>query len=233
MRNVLKARRSCWSAFVVATFAATAASAQTGSTSSQTGSPPAGQQTEKPQSPETAPRAPLGAPIPGVAMLGPTREIKLAENTWFRFGAQFQAWYKVAQDRLTTGADGTYAQDFYCRRCRFLATGSVVKDIYFNILFEAGNFGKADPVTGVKSFASPSVLDAYGQVKFADTFWLSGGSILLPLTRNGMQPTTTYLSIDVANVSTSATWESRPTASCWRIISNIAWASSRDPGKPR
>lgn len=191
MRNVLKARRSSWSAFVVAAFAATAASAQTGSS----GSSPAGQ-AEKPQPPPIS-------PVPAFVALGPSREIKLGENTWFRLGAQFQAWYKVAQDRLTTGADGTYAQDFYCRRCRFFATGSVVKDIFFNILFEAGNFGKADPVTGVKSFASPSVLDAYGQVKFADAFWLSGGSILLPLTRNGMQPTTTYLSIDVANVSTT------------------------------
>jgi hypothetical protein len=196
MRTTLQARRKSWSASIVAMLAATAASAQTGSTSSS-GSAPAGQQTEKPQPP------PL-SPVPAFVALGPSREIKLGENTWFRLGAQFQAWYKVAQDRSTNpGTDGSYAQDFYCRRCRFFATGSVVKDIFFNILFEAGNFGKADPVTGVKSFASPSVLDAYGQVKFADAFWLSGGSILLPLTRNGMQPTTTYLSIDVANVSTS------------------------------
>jgi hypothetical protein len=182
---------------IVALLAATAASAQTGSTSSSSGSPPAGQ-TDRPTSPGDQ------SPVLAVARLGPTREIKLAENTWFRFGAQFQAWYKVAQDRSTTpNVDGTYAQDFYCRRCRFFATGSVVKDIYFNILFEAGNFGKADPVTGAKSFAAPSILDAYGQVKFADAFWLSGGSILLPLTRNGTQPTTTYVSIDVANVSTS------------------------------
>jgi hypothetical protein len=40
-------------------------------------------------------------------------------------------------------------------------------------------------------------------VKFTNEFWLSGGSILLPLTRNGTQPTTTYLSIDNANVDTT------------------------------
>jgi len=156
--------------------------------------------TDKP--PETAP-----APGPGlaVALVGPAREIKLSENTWFRFGAQVQAWAKAGQDRILqgNGSDGGYAFDYYCRRCRFFATGSVVKNVYFNVLFEASNLGKSDPTTGVKSFAAPSILDAYAQVKFTDAFWLSGGSILLPLTRNGTQPTTTYLSIDNANVDTT------------------------------
>src|SRR5438067_5456074 len=180
---------------------ATAASAQTG----QTGTP-TGPQTEKPQAPETAPaKPPSPSPVPAFVSLGPSREVKLGENTWFRFGAQFQTWAREAQDRILQpgGGDGGYAFDFYCRRCRFFTTGSVVKDIYFNVLFEASNLGKADPTTGVKNFGPPVILDAYGQFKFADAFWLSGGSILLPLTRNGTQPTTTYLSIDNANVDTS------------------------------
>jgi hypothetical protein len=162
--------------------------------------PPAGQ-TEKP--PETAPAKPPTGPIPGVAMIGPAREIKLSENTWFRFGAQVQTWAQARQDRLTTGADGTYAYDFFCRRCRFFATGSVVRNVYFNVLFEASNLGRADPVTGAKTAPTPAILDAYGQVKFVDAFWLSAGSILLPLTRNGTQPTTTYLSLDNANIDTT------------------------------
>ena len=156
---------------------------------------------------QTSTTPPERGPIPGVANLGPTREIKLAENTWFRFGAQVQAWFRAAQDRsLTPGATGSYANDFYCRRCRFFATGSVVQNVYFNVLFEAGNYGRGDPTTGVKAFGAlnpPQVLDAYGQVKFANWFWFSGGNILLPLTRNGTQPTTTYLSIDNANVDTT------------------------------
>src|SRR6266850_1607027 len=164
---------------------------------------PAGGQTEKP--PEAAPAQPppSSSPVPTFAVLGPSREIKLGENTWFRFGAQVQAWYRVAQDRIIQpdGSDGSYAMDFYCRRCRFFTTGSVVKNIYFNVLFEAGNYGRADPITGVKTNGTPQILDAYGQVKFADWFWLSGGSILLPLSRNGLQPTTTYVSIDVSNIA--------------------------------
>jgi len=173
------------------------------------GAASAQQTPEKP--PETAPAQPppSTSPVPTFAVLGPSREIKLAENTWFRFGAQVQAWYRIAQDRIIQpdGSDGSYAMDFYCRRCRFFVTGSVVRNVYFNVLFEAGNFGRVDPppsgnqATGAKTNGTPQILDAYGQVKFADWFWLSGGSILLPLSRNGLQPTTTYVSIDVSNIA--------------------------------
>src|SRR6267378_2599613 len=150
--------------------------------------------------PETAQAAPppSSSPVPTFAVLGPSREIKLGENTWFRFGAQVQAWWRAAQDRLIQpdGSDGSYAQDFYCRRCRFFATGSVVRNVFFNVLFEVSNYGRADATTGAKSnpatgLGTPQILDAYGQVKFVDAFWISGGSILMPLTRNGLQPTTT------------------------------------------
>jgi len=201
MRNRFTETASRWRRVpLLLALIASAASAQT----DQTGS-------TRPGTPETTPTKPAEPsrgtppPLPAFAVLGPSREIKLAENTWFRFGAQVQAWFRFAQDRLLQagGDEGGYAYDFYCRRCRFFTTGSVVKDVYFNVLFEASNLGRADPTTGVKNFGPPSILDAYAQVKFNDAFWLSGGSILLPLTRNGTQPTTTYLSIDNANVDTT------------------------------
>ncbi len=159
--------------------------------------------TEKTEPPPTPPAS--SSPVPTFATLGPSRELKLGEYTWFRFAVQVQAWYKAAQDRIIQpdGSDGSYSTDFYCRRCRFFVTGSVVKDIYFYVLFEAANVGKADPVTGARTLPTPSILDAFGVVKFADFFWLSGGSILMPLSRNGLQPTTTYVSIDNANIDTT------------------------------
>jgi len=176
-----------------------AASAQ--QTPSTTGDKPA-------ETAQATPPPPSSSPVPTFAVLGPSREIKLGEFTWFRFGAQVQAWWKAAQDRLIQpdGSDGGYAQDFYCRRCRFFATGSVVRNVYFNVLFEVSNYGRGDPTTGAKSnpatgLGTPQILDAYGQVKFVDAFWISGGSILMPLTRNGLQPTTTYVSIDTSNVA--------------------------------
>ena len=185
---------------------ALSASAQTDKdkTENATGAPAPTEQ--QPRSGSYVPQPAAAAPAEGTpVMMGPTREVKLAEHTWFRFGFQVQAWFKAAQDRIVQfdGGDGGYALDFYCRRCRLFATGSVVKDITFNLLMEASNFGKADPVTGVKAFVAPQFLDAYGQVKFNNFISLSAGSILLPLTRNGLQPTTTYLSIDNANVDTT------------------------------
>jgi hypothetical protein len=145
-------------------------------------------------------------------MVGPTRELKLADNTWMRFGFQVQAWVRAAQDpfRQQDGSDGGYAYDIYCRRCRLFATGSIVKDVTYNILFEAGNFGRADPTTGLKNYGGSTVqiLDGYGMVRFVDGFQLMAGSMVVPLTRNGNQPTTTYLPIDVG--TTSATLLGQP-----------------------
>src|SRR5262249_6488846 len=144
-------------------------------------------------------------PLPAVAQIGPARELKFAEYTWFRFGAQVQLWFKAAQDRIKQpdGSDGSYAFDFYCRRCRFFTSGSVVKNVFFLVLFESSTPGKADPASGVKNSATPQLLDAFGQVKFAQWFSLTGGQILMPLSRNGLQPTTTLVSIDYANIDTT------------------------------
>src|SRR5262249_59506316 len=158
-----------------------------------------------PEKPQETPAGTTGTtPLPAVAQIGPARELKFAEYTWFRFGAQVQLWFKAAQDRIKQpdGSEGSYAFDFYCRRCRFFTTGSVIKNVFFNVLFESANVGKGN-ADGTKNSPVPSLLDAYGQVKFADWFWLSGGSILMPLTRNGLQPTTTYVSLDNAFVDTS------------------------------
>ena len=140
----------------------------------------------------------------------PTGMIRLADDTWLRFGFQLQVWFRAAQDRVKQpdGSDGGYAMDFYCRRCRFIASGSVVRNVSFLFLFESGNLGKADPnsLTGTKAvgvLSPPILLDAWGALRLHNAFTISAGNILLPLTRNGMQPTTTYLSIDNANVDTT------------------------------
>src|SRR5262249_28409125 len=99
--------------------------AATASAQRTPGQPEPGKEVEKP---------PPTTPLPAVAQIGPAREIKLAEYTWFRFGAQVQAWFKAAQDRIQQpdGSDSSqYAIDFYCRRCRFFTTGSVVQDVDF------------------------------------------------------------------------------------------------------
>src|SRR5260370_10919437 len=82
---------------------------------------PAEQQAPKPP-------APRESPLPAVAQLGPAREIKLAPDTWFRFGAHVQAWFQAAQDRIRQldGSDGPYDYDYHCRRRPLFTTGSVL-----------------------------------------------------------------------------------------------------------
>jgi len=146
---------------------------------------------------------------PKLITQGPTREIKFSDNTYIRFGFQIQAWARAAQDaaKQASGDDGLYAYDIYCRRCRLFSTGSIVKNVTYNILFEAGNFGRAT-AAGDKNYntiagvpAQVAILDAYGQIKLADYFQVMAGSMVVPLTRNGNQPTTTYVPIDVAFTS--------------------------------
>jgi len=55
-----------------------------------------------PGTPETPQETPAGTtgttPLPAVAQIGPARELKFAEYTWFRFGVEVQLWFKAAQD---------------------------------------------------------------------------------------------------------------------------------------
>src|ERR1700674_1281111 len=56
--------------------------------------------TEKPKSETAQPDTASSGPLPTFATLGPSRELKLGEYTWFRFAAQIQAWYRLAEDRI-------------------------------------------------------------------------------------------------------------------------------------
>src|SRR3977135_3387900 len=80
------------------------------------GAASAQQTPEKPPETAAAQPPPSTSPVPTFAVLGPSREIKLAENTWFRFGAQVQAWYRIAQDRInpTDEAQGSSAHGCCC-----------------------------------------------------------------------------------------------------------------------
>src|SRR5439155_21963408 len=86
--------RPKWLALVITMVAATTALAQATPPVEQPGQEKAPERTptkEQPAQPAPA--------EPRVVTVGPTREVKLAEYTWFRLGFQVQAWYRAAQDR--------------------------------------------------------------------------------------------------------------------------------------
>ncbi len=134
------------------------------------------------------------APMPASAQL----EIK-NEDVSVRFGIEAQFWADWSQDATapTASAQG-YQQNFYLRRARFMMGGDIGENISFF-------FQTDDPKLGItpKNLAAGFIIqDAFIQYKFADYFQLAGGEMIVPFSRQALQSTLSYYSIDVSSVST-------------------------------
>ncbi|HWC95790.1 MAG TPA: porin [Candidatus Sulfopaludibacter sp.] len=117
------------------------------------------------------------------------------EDVTFKFGVQGQLWADWTQD--SSGAQG-YQQNFYLRRARLIMSGDIGKDISF--FFETD-----DPKLGItpKNLASGFIIqDALMEWKPTKVFQVGGGLFLVPFTRNGLQSTLSYLTLDVSPIST-------------------------------
>lgn len=128
-------------------------------------------------------------------------QIMLGPDSWLRFGFQVQAWANYQQVNTTAG---TYSFDTYLRRARFIAAGQLFKDVGVFMLLDSPNLGRAtavgtgDTATVSKQFSPVIVQDAFGEVKFAgDAFMLEGGLMEVPFSHNGLQATTSYLTLDL------------------------------------
>lgn len=134
--------------------------------------------------------------------IGPTREIKIGEHFALRFGLQAQVWANAAQDQtaaMMVGDENGYQNSIYLRRARVLAGVKPWDNIELFVLVEGSDLGKVS-ATGAKN-SNINILDAYGEVKFHDAFILTAGQILVPVNRNTLQGTTTYLGLDIGNTS--------------------------------
>ncbi len=128
--------------------------------------------------------------------------IKVNDNVFFRFGAQFQGWADEQQDATTKG----YAQNLFIRRGRFLVTGQVAPNVTFFFQTDNPNVGKAP-----KSLGTGFLLqDFWAEWKLNDYFALSGGEFLVPLNRQTLTSTVTFLTLDI---SPTASLFSGPTQS--------------------
>lgn len=169
-------------------------------------SPPA--PTVTPPNPEATP-----APAPDAAapvhypVMGKAREIQLSPIAAIRFGAQAQVWADASQDsnREADGSAGDYQYNMFVRRPRVFAGIQVGQNITAFMLLEGPNLGRATGnAANPKNFDSLAFLEAWADVKLHDAFIIAGGLMLVPLTRNGLQGTTTYFSLDVGNTSAVA-----------------------------
>ncbi|HUI56098.1 MAG TPA: porin [Bryobacteraceae bacterium] len=117
------------------------------------------------------------------------------EDVSFKFGIQGQLWGDWTQD--ATGTQG-YQQNYYLRRARIIFGGDIGKDISFFVETD-------DPKLGItpKNLASGFLLqDALLEWRPTKEFQVVGGLMIVPFTRNGLQSTLSYLTIDVSPIST-------------------------------
>jgi len=129
--------------------------------------------------------------------------MKVNDNVFFRFGIQIQSWADFLQDATTRG----YGENLFIRRARFLVTGQVAPNVTFFFQTDNPNVGKAAPT---KSLTTGFLLqDAWAEWKLSDAFMLSGGEMLVPLSRAELTSTSSFLTLDI---SPTATVFATPTA---------------------
>ncbi len=147
----------------------------------------------------------IAALLPALVPMPASAQIVVKnEDVTFRFGVQGQLWADWTQD--STGSQG-YQQNFYLRRARLIFGGDIGKDISFFVETD-------DPKLGItpKNLASGFLLqDALLEWRPSSVFQVVGGLMIVPFSRNGLQSTMSYLTIDgspISSVTNTATQSS-------------------------
>jgi Phosphate-selective porin O and P len=123
--------------------------------------------------------------------------IKVNDTVNFRLGAQFQMWADEQQVNLTATSQ-SYAQNLFMRRIRFLLTGQLAPNLTFFFQTDNPNLGKT-PKTFGGTFL---VQDAWFEYKVSDALQFDGGEFLVPLSRDGLTSTLSFITLDVSPTST-------------------------------
>jgi hypothetical protein len=173
--------------------------------------PPAAAPTPTPAAAVTGAPPPAAEAPASYPSMGKAGELKLSDAVWFRFGVQAQTWANFQQSPTVqaNGHDGGFSRDLYFRRARVLVGAQLAKigdagyvGAFLNL--ESSNLGKAaagppdadmNP-TAVKTDGTVKVFDAFGEVKLRNELAIDAGLMLIPLSRNILQSTVTYLGLD-------------------------------------
>jgi Phosphate-selective porin O and P len=133
----------------------------------------------------------------GVLCLAAPLSAQLAiegQGASIKFGVQGQLWADWTQDP----ASGGYAQNLYLRRARLMVGGDIGEDVSFF-------FQTDDPKLGLtpKALASGFLIqDAFLTWKPTKAFQLVGGPMLVPFSRNALQSTVSFYTLDVSPITT-------------------------------
>lgn len=155
-----------------------------------------------PQPPTVAPPAPPPTAYP--TMAGPA--LKLSDLFTWRPGVFVQLWGSLVQDvnKQTNGDSGDFARNIYLRRARFFMGGTIGSSLSYFLLWESANNGSptADAMGNIsKNNTTFAFNDAFLDFKLSPNLSLQAGLMLIPFTRNILQSTSTYWTLDIGGVS--------------------------------
>lgn len=123
--------------------------------------------------------------------------VKSGEDVNFNLGFQGQFWL----DSTQVPATGAYPDSLYIRRIRLLVGGSMFNDLTFFFETDDPNLGKM--AAGTKTLTSGFIVqDAFLEYKISNAFRLDGGLMLVPFSRNTMQSTLSYYTLDISPITT-------------------------------
>ena len=117
-----------------------------------------------------------------------------SEDVKFKFGVEGQVWADENQNPQTQG----YAQNLFVRRLRLMVGGEIGKDLTFFVETDDPNLGKTP-----KALGSGFLLqDAFLEWKVMDALRLDGGLMIAPVSRNILQSTLSYYTLDLSPITT-------------------------------
>jgi hypothetical protein len=133
------------------------------------------------------------------------------EDVTIKFGIQGQFWADWTQDATapSAGSQG-YAQNFYLLRARLMMGGTIGNNISFFFQTDDPKLGLSPSSTAATktlttgNATSPGFLiqDAFVEYKVNDQLQLAGGEMLVPLSRQSLQSTLSYYTVNVSPVAT-------------------------------
>jgi hypothetical protein len=145
-------------------------------------------------------------PAPASAQL----QIK-SEDVTLKFGIQGQFWADYTQDATAPSAGNQgYAQNFYLLRARLMMAGTIGDNISFFFqtddpklgLSPTGTAATKTLTTGNATEPGFIIQDAWAAYKVNKYLELSGGEMLVPNSRQGLQSTLSYYTVNISSVST-------------------------------
>lgn len=146
------------------------------------------------------------APVPASAQL----QIK-TEDLTLKFGFQGQFWADWTQDATAPSAGNQgYAQNFYLLRARLMFGGTIGNNISFFFQTDDPKLGLSPAgSTATKCLTNCTVSnpgfvlqDAWAAYKFSKYLEVSAGEMLLPNSRQGLQSTLSFYTVNISPIST-------------------------------